>query len=568
MFELAPTSAQDALDWSWDRFQPFLDDLMERELNNENIDQWMEDWSKISKLIQEIYARLYLATTQSTSDKEIEKKYFNFLENIYPKAGSAGQELKQKLLESGLVPENFEVQIRDMKTESALFREENLSILTEEFKLCSKYDNISGKQTVKWEGEEVTLSQLLPVYQDEDRSKREKVWNLSMDRRLQDRGEFNKLWGEFLDLRENLAKNADHPNYRSYRFQQMLRLDYSVEECKEFDQAILDIAVPAAKQIYKKRQAHLGLDSLRPWDLNVDVFGREPLRPYEDVTKLISGTSRIFHKVDPVLGEYFDTMHAEDLFDLENRKNKAPGAYCIDFPLAKRPFIFQNAVGLHDDVQTLLHESGHAFHVFESIHLPYSQQLQYSAEIAEVASTTMELLTSPYLTKDQGGFYTPAEAARARIEHLESFILFWPYMAIVDLFQHWVYENHEDAKNSDNCDLKWGELWDKYMVGIDYNGFEDVKVTGWHRKLHIFQEPFYYIDYGLAQIGAIQIWENSLTDQLDAIVKYRYGLSLGATRPLPELFKATGGELAFDAETVSKATKLLMNTIEELEKVK
>jgi len=541
MFDQIPTLAEDAFDWSWDKFQPFIENLNQRELNTDNLDQWMTDWSKLSKLLQEIFSRLYVATTQHTADKEIEKRYFNFLENIYPNSMAADQKLKQKLLESGLVPENFGVQIRDLKTQASLFRTENLPLLSTSQKLGSKYDNISGEQSVMWEGKEVTLPQLRPVYQDEERSKREKAWRLIMDRWLEDRDKFNNLWVEFIDLREKLAKNADHPDYRSYRFQEMLRLDYSVEECMEFDKAILDAAVPAAKRAYEKRKEHLDYNNLRPWDLDVDVLGREPLRPYKDVEELITISSQIFHKVDPALGGYFDTMREENLLDLENRKNKAPGAYCVDFQLAKRPFIFQNAVGLHEDVQTVLHETGHAFHVFESIHLPYSQQLQYGAEIAEVASTAMELLASPYLARR--------------------------YMAGVDLFQHWVYENLSEARNPDNCDTKWGELWDQYMIGVNWDGFDEVKKTGWHRKLHIFQIPFYYIDYGLAQIGAIQIWENSLSNQSDAIAKYRYGLSLGATRTLPELFKATGGKLAFDLETVARATKLLTDTIEDLEKV-
>jgi len=568
MFNNLPKSGVDAFDWNWDQFTPYFKDLNERDLDQSNLDHWMGDWSKVSKLINEINSRLYAATTQDTSNKIVEKQYFDFLENIFPNAVAAEQELKSKLLDSNLVPSNFDVQIRNMRAEAALFHKKNIKLLSKELMLNNKYDKFSGDQSVMWEGKEVTLQQLQPVYQDEDRGKREKAWTLSMNRWQEDRSNFNDLWVEFLDLREKLAENAGLPSYRSYRFQQMLRLDYSVEECKEFDQSILDIAVPAAKQIYDKRRNTLGYNTLRPWDLNVDIQSRKPLRPYQKIDELVSRSSQIFHKVDPVLGKYFDTMQDENLLDLENRKNKAPGAYCIDFRVINRPFIFHNAVGLHDDVMTLLHEAGHAFHVFETVHLPFDQQLEYGAEIAEVASTAMELLASPYLTKDQGGFYSPAEAARARIEHLESFILFWPYMAVVDLFQHWVYENSEDAKKTEKCNATWSKLWDKYMVGIDYSGFEDVKITGWHRKLHIFQEPFYYIDYGLAQIGAIQIWKYSLKDQSGAVAKYRQGLSLGATSTLPELFKATGGKLAFDADTVSEATKLLMNTINELEKVK
>jgi oligoendopeptidase F len=226
-----------------------------------------------------------------------------------------------------------------------------------------------------------------------------------------------------------------------------------------------------------------------------------------------------------------------------------------------------NAVGLHSDVQTLLHESGHAFHVFETVDLPYIQQQIYGTEIAEVASMSMELLTAPYLEKDLGGFYSPADAARARIEHLEEALLFWPYMAVVDMFQHWVFQNHKKASDPNNCDAHWDELWQRFMPDVDWSGLENERVTGWHRKLHIHQVPFYYVDYGLAQLGAVQVWANSLQDKEAAVREYRKALSLGGTRTLPELFEAAGARLAFDADTLSQGVELMMHTIKELEQV-
>ena len=228
------------------------------------------------------------------------------------------------------------------------------------------------------------------------------------------------------------------------------------------------------------------------------------------------------------MGEYFDIMQREHLLDLDNRKGKAPGGYCTDFPATERPFIFMNAVGLHDDVQTLLHEGGHAFHDFEINKLPLYQRSGAPIEFAEVASMSMEHIAGRYLPKSEGGFYTEADAARARVEHLESDILFWPYMAVVDAFQQWVYTHPEAALNAANCDAVWGEQWDRFMGGVDYSGFDDVKVTGWHRKLHIFQIPFYYVDYGIAQLGAVQVWRNSLSDQAKAVADYRH--ALGARR--------------------------------------
>jgi oligoendopeptidase F len=253
------------------------------------------------------------------------------------------------------------------------------------------------------------------------------------------------------------------------------------------------------------------------------------------------------------------------MLDLENRKGKAPGAYCTDYTAIRKPFIFMNAVGIHDDVQTLIHESGHAFHVLESANLPYHPMLEVPMEFAEVASMGMEFLAGPFLTTAKGGFYTPADAARARVEHLEFSLQFWPYMAVVDEFQHWVYENHAAASDPANCDAKWGELWDTYMIGVDWSGFEDEKITGWHRKLHIFEVPFYYVEYGLAQLGAIQVWQNAQRDQAAAVAGYRQALSRGGTATLPQLFETAGAKFAFDTRTVGEAVAMMESTIEELE---
>jgi oligoendopeptidase F len=285
------------------------------------------------------------------------------------------------------------------------------------------------------------------------------------------------------------------------------------------------------------------------------------------VDELITGSSNIFHLVHPQLGAHFDTMVMEGLLDLENRKNKAPGAYCTSFDTIRRPFIFSNSVGMHDDLQTLLHEAGHAFHVFEIAHLPYAPQSNVPMEFAEVASMSMEYLGMPYLLKDMGGFYDPQEAARAEIEHLERSLVFWPYMAVVDSFQHWVYTHPEAAADPARCDEQWGQLWQRFMPGIDYSGLEDSMVTGWHRKLHIHQVPFYYIEYGLAQLGAVQVWANSLKNPVDAVQDYRFALSLGGTTSLPNLFKSAGARLAFDAKTLQAAIHLMETTIEQLKQV-
>lgn len=567
MFDALPQSAQTILDWDWPRFAPYVDDLLNRPLDAASVARWLADWTALGELVDELGARLYVATTVNTEDTGAQQRFHAFLEHIAEPAEAAEQRLKEKLLASGLEPAGFAVALRNMRAEAALFREENLPLFTQEQKLNNEYDQIIGAQTVEWDGQERTLAQLRPVLQEADRDRRERAWRLSAARQLADRAALDALWQKLLPLRRQQAANAGYDSYRDFRWQQFNRFDYTPADCRAFHAAIEAAVVPAARRIYARRQQRLGLATLRPWDLNVDPQGRAPLRPFENVAELESRTEAIFRQVDPALGERFATMRREGLLDLDNRKGKAPGGYQITLERAKRPFIFMNAVGIHDDVQTMLHEGGHAFHCFESAALPYIQQRSISAEIAEVASMSMELLAAPYLTAESGGFYSPADAARARIEHLEGMILFWPYMAVVDAFQHWVYTHPDEALRPADCDAAWAGLWDRFMAGIDYSGLDAEKATGWQRKLHIFQIPFYYVDYGLAQLGAVQVWHSALSDQAGAVAAYRRALALGGTRPLPELYAAAGAKFAFDTATVSEAVALIEQTLDQLETV-
>jgi oligoendopeptidase F len=561
MFDRLPAHAEVALQWGIEEYQPYLEELQKRELNAATVDQWLKDWSRVTKLAQEVYSRLSVATTIDTTDTQAEAQYEHFIEQVQPALRILNNALNIKLVESGLKPEGFEIPLRKIRTEIDLFREENLPLLTEQAKLNIEYDKVAGAQTVQWQGEEVTLDQLLPELQSTDRDIRERAWRLSMQRRLQDRATFNKLWQKFMNLRGKIAANAGVEDFRAYQWLNLKRFDYTPEDSASFHQAIEQVVVPAAHRLYQKRQQRLGLDTLRPWDTEVDASGRTPLRPYQTVSELEEKSEAIFRQVDPALGDYFRIMREEKLLDLDNRKGKAPGGYCTDFPVAGRPFIFMNGVGIHDDVQTMLHEGGHAFHLFESLSLPYHHQVDAPIEFCEVASMAMELLGAPYL----GHFYSETDAARARVEHLEGMLRFWPYMAVVDSFQHWVYTHHAEASNPTNCDTKWGELWDRFMVGIDYSGLEDEKVTGWQRKLHIFQIPFYYIEYGLAQLGAAQVWANALQDQQQAMAQYRAALKQGGTKSIPELFQIAGAKFAFDAVTLQRSVDLIEQTIEMLD---
>jgi oligoendopeptidase F len=565
MFSTLPKTTDEFKTWPWAQIEPYYHDLSNRSLSSSNVEAWLSDWTRLAELLTETSNRLYVATTRDTTDQQAKKRLEDFLDHIYPPSQAADQALKEKLLASGLEPPGFEVPLRNLRAQSDLFREANLPLLTEEIKLATEYDQIIGAQTVEWEGKEVTLPQLRPIYADTDRAKREKAWRLEGQRWLADRGTLNELWVKFMNVRKQLAANAGRKDYRAYRWQQLLRFDYTFQDCYSFHRAIEEVVVPALGRLYERRRRRMGVDRLRPWDLEADPLGRPPLKPFETAAELEEKVAHIFERLDPALSQHYATMRREGLLDLDNRKGKAPGGYCTDFPAVRRPFIFMNAVGVHDDVQTLVHESGHAFHVFESSHLPYYQQHEVTSEIAEVASMGMEYLASGYLPEAEGGFYTQEDAARAQTQHIEFDIRFWPYMAVVDAFQQWVYENHAAATDPANCDARWSELWERYMVGVDWSGLEDAKVTGWQRKLHIYQVPFYYVEYGIAALGAVQVWNNSMKDRTKAVADYRKALSLGGTQPLPKLYQAAGARFAFDAPTLNMAVGLLDETLSRLD---
>jgi oligoendopeptidase F len=565
--QLLPSDAKSILTMTWADYEPCFQELEIRELTAASIQAWLDDWSILAATVDEQYWRLYIATTVNTADEGVEERFNQYIESIQPAAKTAEQRLKDKLLASGLSPKNFSTALRMMRAEAKIFTEKNLLLLAEEQKLGTEYNKIIGSITVEWDGEERTLAEMYSLVTEPDRSIRQQAWEAAFASILQERYRIHELWEKFMPLRLRIAKNAGMPDYRAYAWKQRFRFDYSPEDCKSFHAAIEQVVVPAAQRAYERRRRLLGIDSVRPWDRNVDPYGDTAVRPYETLEDFKTKTLAVFEQVDPILGGYFKTMMDEDLLDLESRKNKAPGAYSLGLHVAHRPFIFMSSTNTHLDVQTILHEGGHAFHEFERAHVHFYQrgEIYLPAEFGEVASMSMELLATPYITRQYGGFYSESEAARTMIDNLDGIITFWPYMALVDAFQHWIYENPEEGSNASRCDEKWAELWDRYMIGIDYSGLEDLKKIYWHRQGHIFLSPFYYIEYGLAQLGAVQIWANARKDQRKAVADYRKALSLGATVSLPQLFAAAGARFAFNAKTLKDAVELMEEVVGELE---
>jgi len=559
-----PASTDQALDWGWEQFQPYADELLSATLDADSLNDFMTRLTALDDFGSEVSSRIYIDTTLNTIDEQAKARFMRFIQELYPQFMRFNDAMNRKIVESGLTPPDYEVPLRSIKSQIALFREANLPLLTQEQEWVKEYEEINGAQTVIWDGEEKTLTQVATVLHETDRARREAAFRAIMERRLQDRAAIDGLWAKLYPLRQQIARNADYPDYRAYMWQARERFDYTPQDVERFHEAIRQVVVPAVSRLNEKRRAALGLDALRQWDVQVDVKGREPLKPFRTGAELQETSARIFDSLDPELGRMFRLMKDEGLLDLENRKHKAPGGYQSTLPYRKRPFIFMNAVGLHDDVQTMLHEAGHAFHMLESAQQPYSGMRGAPIEFCEVASMSMELLAAPYLEADKGGFYSPAEAARARLEHLEGMLVFWPYMAVVDAFQSWAY-THPEGADPRACDAKWAELWHTYKQGVDYSGLEDWVMTGWQRKLHIMEIPFYYIEYGLAQLGAAQVWANSLHDPQQALSAYRQALALGNTRTLPQLFEAAGAKLAFDVDTLGRIVALIEKTIDELE---
>jgi oligoendopeptidase F len=559
-----PVDTEALLKWTWAEIGPYYQELQVLELNTGNVDAWLKDWSDLSRRVFEIQTRLVVRTMVNTADEEGKKLYANFLDTIFPKSQEAENGLNQKLLDSKLEPENFGIVLRNMRAEADLFREENLPLLSEEQKIGLEYNKIMAAQTVNWEGEERTVPQMYPLQLEKDRTTREKAMRMVLERQYADFDALGEIWIKLMKIRRQVALNAGKADYRAYQWQDKRRFDYTPENAKSFHRAIEEVAVPAAARIRERWRKKLGVETLRPWDTEAAPNGLAPIRPFKTMDELNHGMKRIFDRVDRELGRRYQTMVTKGLLDLENRKNKAPGGYCTMFLVSHLPFIFMNSVGTHADVETLLHEGGHSFHVFETVGIDLFHNIKYSqSEFNEVASMAMEHLGGHYLM--ESGMYTEAEAVRARIKHLETNLIAWPNIAVVDAFQHWVYENHDLASAPVRASEKWSELCDRYIVGLDWRGLEQYKASRWQRQLHIYLYPLYYVEYGLAQLGAAQVWANSLADYPGAVKAYRKALSLGATVTLPELFAAAEAKFSFEAATLKRSVDLMEQTIEELE---
>ncbi|MDY7107493.1 MAG: M3 family oligoendopeptidase [Planctomycetota bacterium] len=535
----------------WENLQPLYQALLDRDLNCAGcLEQLLLDRSELDAAAREAHANLYIEMTCHTDDEQARKAYLDFVEQIEPKLKKIGFELDKKIVNSphrgDLDQERYGVLLRNLTADVEIFRDENVPLQTEDTKLGQKYSELCGAMTVTFRGEEKTLPMMARHLEETDRAVREEAWRLVADRRYQDHEAISSIFDEMIALRHKIARNAGFDNYRDYMFKAKHRFDYTPAHCEAFHRAAEQVCVPLYRELNRQRAEALGVDPLRPWDLAVDVRGRDPLRPFEKAEEMVEKCSGIFHRMDPSLGAMFDNLRDGSSLDLESRKGKAPGGYQESRDRSRTQFIFMNAAGMQGDLETMIHESGHAFHSMLTRDEPLLRYRHPPIEFAEVASMSMEFFGQPYLDE----FYDEAEAARAKRTHLEDVLRLLPWIATIDAFQHWLY-THPDHTPDDRA-AQWLALDERFGPAASWDGLEQYRPVAWQRQLHLFEVPFYYIEYGIAMLGALQLWLQSKKDERSAIANYRTALSLGGSRPLPDLFAAADLEFDFGPETMKR----------------
>lgn len=551
---------------SWPEVLPYYEALatapLPSPLTDEAMQQWLATWSRLDDLVGEAGTLAMIAYTGNTADTEAEAAYLRFSMEVFPQLEEQQVRLAKRLVESGWSRPDLETTLRRFRTDIEVFREANVARFAQIEELSATYQKITGGLSVDWEGEKKTIPQLQPHLKSNDRAERERAFRLGAQAYLEHHDELADLFDKMFVLRNAVSDEADFPDFQQYCFAVKHRFDYTPEDCKGFHEAVESAVVPAVERLMQHRKKAMGLAELRPWDVSVDVEAKIPLKPFDTIDTFVSRARGIFSRVDSELGQQFGVMADEKLLDLESRQGKAPGGYCTDLAFRGRPFIFMNAVGVPDDVQTLVHEAGHSFHDFATHALPLSWQRRVGHEAAELASMSMELLAMPYLVQPEG-YYTREQARVAWLEHLEDVLGSLVHIASVDAFQAWIYTS---GKGGDAAarDAKWLELRARFEKGVDWSGLENERIARWYRQLHIFELPFYYIEYGIAQLGALQVFRNACHSGPDAVAAYKRFLALGGTKSLPELYKAAGVKLVFDAETMKELVEFVEERIEAL----
>ena len=530
---------------------PIFDVLLKRPLGTPmDVEQWLLDVSELYSVMDEYGSRRYIDKSCHTDDAAIETRFMQYVEEVEPVTKPLFFALQKKYLATvfgdGLDSTRHAMLGRKWRAEAEIFREENVSLETEVTKLVTEYDKITGAMMVNFDGAEHTMQQMVRFQEQTDRDVRQRAWEAASDRRMVDRARIETIFDELLTLREKIAANAGLDNFRSYIWKSYKRFDYTPEQCLTFADAVEHSVVPLVRDLDRRRKADLKLDALRPWDGAVDPHNRPPLEPFTEteIPAFIEKARRIFERMAPALAADFDSLRKLNNLDLASRKGKQPGGYQISLEESREPFIFMNAAGLQRDVETLLHEGGHAFHHIAARDEPLVFLRSAPMEFCEVASMSMELLGADHFDE----FYNDADAARAKRNLFEGIIRFLPHMATIDSFQHWLYTH--PGHTADERTAYWLSLLERFGGDVDWTGHEAARAASWQKQLHLFHVPFYYVEYGIAQLGALQLWMKSRHDPRQALANYRAALSLGGTRPLPELFATAGIRFDFSRKTL------------------
>lgn len=551
---------------SWQTIETYFKNLEEREINSVlDLQEWLLDCSEIEAVLEEDLGWKYIRMNIDTTDQELAEAFTFFITEIQPNIAPYGNKLNKKLMESpylkDLDKDKYFIYLRAVKKQIEIFRDENVPIFTKVQTAQQKYGNITGAQTIKHGGEELTMQQAAKLLKDTDRLKREEVYLMMKSRKEQDVDALNKLYTELVQLRHQIALNAGYKNYRDYKFAELGRFDYDVQDCFDFHEAIQGEFVPINNQLDEKRKVALGVEALRPWDMDVDVEGKPPLQPVDNNDELIDKTIDCFNNIRPYFGECLTIMKEMGHLDLGSKLGKAPGGF--NYPLYEIgvPFIYMNSVGTFRDMITIIHEGGHAIHSFLSRDLEITAFKNLPSEVAELASMGMELLSM-----DNWSYFFDNEddLKRAKKEHLETILKILPWIATVDKFQHWVYEN--PSHTEEEREAKWVEILDAFgSKAVDWTGLEKARATSWQKQLHLFEVPFYYIEYAIAQLGAIALWKNYKENPEKALDDYQTALSLGYTKTIGEIYDAANIRFDFSKEYVNEIASFVKDELAQID---
>ncbi len=553
----------------WENIEPYVNDLLSRELTCSScLEKAISDSSNLAEHISETGALLYIGMTCDTENEKKKNEFLYFVENVRPKLSEFSDALNRRIAEHPSLEdlsERYTLMIRGIISDIEIFRTENIPLGVEQTKLVTKAQGITGAMTVEFEGKERTFPEMKAFLESNDREKREKAWKSMVNRWMDDSEDLSEIFDELIKIRHQIALNAGFDTYTDYMFRAMHRFDYSVEDCLTFHDSIEKVCMPIVKDINEKRRVAFGLEKLSPWDVNEktgsgpDISGERPLKPFESVQEMVTKLSQLFHNMSEDLGNKFDKLVEMDTLDLETRKGKAPGGYQYYLEKSRVPFIFMNAAGLQGDLETMIHESGHAFHSLYCGHLDLIDERNYPIEFAEVASMSMELLTQD----EWGIFYENSnEVNRARISHLEGVVYLLPWIATIDAFQHWIYANPDHTR--DERKEYWLSLREKFGSDMNWNGNEEFRELSWQQQGHLYGVPFYYVEYGIAQLGALQLWQTHRKDPEKALIDYSNAMELGNTKTLPDLFAAAELKLGFDEKHLNSLIKEVKIAMSEM----